>query len=184
MADNVSLDVATNDMCIATPDLGKNLHWNNSSNVLCKYMKEPRYLYDILKESAIIPRYVIEPLDYLNLGNIRSICFPMICFCDIPFSKVSTHMSRYGEYGIGLDKDAVLEKYRIQPIHYINDKSPLAHDFREAFQAACREITTGTAKILTDYILSTLMYMKPICGQFTRTNVNGDIFLPIIFQKN
>ena len=37
--------------------------------------------------------------------------------CDIPFSKVSTHMSRYGEYGIGLDKEAVLKNYGIQPIH-------------------------------------------------------------------
>ena len=57
----------------------------------------------------------------------------MTCFCDMPFSKVSSHMSRYGGYCIGLDKEAVLNKYRIQPIQYINTKSPLADDFKQAF---------------------------------------------------
>ena len=94
-----------------TPELGNRLHWNNSSNVLCNYMKEQDYLNQILMNAAIIPRYVMEPLDYLDLKDIRKICFPMTCFCDIPFSKVSTHMSHYGEYGIGLDKQTVLNKY-------------------------------------------------------------------------
>lgn len=112
-------------------DLGNVLHWNNSSNVLCNYMKKQEYLDRIIKNQAIIPRYVIEPIEYLKLKDLKKICFPMTCFCDIPFSKVSTHMSHYGEYGIGLDKEAVLKRYRIQPIHYINDNSPLTDDFRE-----------------------------------------------------
>ena len=77
------------------------LHWNLSSNVLCNYMKEQSYLDLILKNRAIIPRYVIEPVKYLAIDGLDQICFPMTCFCDIPFSKVSVHMSRYGEYGIG-----------------------------------------------------------------------------------
>lgn len=50
-----------------TPELDQNLHWNNSSNVLCNYMREPEYLIKILKNQAIIPRYVVEPLDYLKV---------------------------------------------------------------------------------------------------------------------
>lgn len=107
------------------PEITDRLHWNISSNVLCNYMKEQEYLDLILQNRAIIPRYVIEPIAYLGLGNFKNICFPMTCFCDIPFSKVSSHMSRYGGYGIGLDKETVLNKYRIQPIQYINTKSPL-----------------------------------------------------------
>ena len=80
-------------------------------------MKEPAFLDKILINRAIIPRYVMEPLEYLDIKELSLICFPMTCFCDIPFSKVSTHMSRYGEYGIGLDKEAVLKNYGIQPIH-------------------------------------------------------------------
>lgn len=147
-----------------TPELGNNLHWKNSSNVLCNYMKEQKFLNLILQNKAIIPRYVMEPLDYLNLKEINKICFPMTCFCDIPFSRVSTHMSHYGEYGIGLDKTAVLKKYRIQPIHYINENSPLMDDFKEAFSISLKEKFTDNAAILTNYLASTLMYMKPIWG--------------------
>mgnify|MGYP000396973394 CR=1 FL=1 len=63
------------------------LHWNLSSNVLCNYMKEQSYLDLILKNRAIIPRYVIEPVKYLAIDGLDQICFPMTCFCDIPFSK-------------------------------------------------------------------------------------------------
>lgn len=157
---------------IGTPELGNNLHWKNSSNVLCNYMKKQEYLDLILQNSAIIPRYVNEPLDYLNLKNIRKICFPMTCFCDIPFSRVANHMSHYGEYGIALDKNAVLKKYRVQPIHYINGNSPLADDFREAFQLSVQGNHSGEPHILSSYLLSTLMYMKPIWG--LEPDRNGD----------
>ena len=50
-----------------TPDIEPKLHWNNSANVLCNYMKKPEFLEMILQNQAIIPRYVIEPLDYLNI---------------------------------------------------------------------------------------------------------------------
>ena len=144
------------------PELGNTLRWNNSSNVLCNYMKKQEYLDMVLQNFAIIPRYVIEPLDYLDLKEIKSICFPMTCFCDIPFSKVNTHMSNYGKYGIGLDKNAVLHKYRVQPIHYINAESPLTDDFKEAFSVCMKHNYRGDERVLAAYISSTLMYMKPI----------------------
>lgn len=148
------------------PELENQLHWNNSSNVLCNYMKEPAFLDLILKNQAIIPRYVMESLEYLDIKDLKKICFPMTCFCDIPFSKVSTHMSRYGEYGIGLDKASVLLNYHVQPIHYINDRSPLADDFRVAFQSFYKtgKELEGDAHVLLNYLVSTLVYMKPIWG--------------------
>ena len=156
------------------PEITDRLHWNISSNVLCNYMKEQEYLDMILQNRAIIPRYVIEPIEYLGLGNYKKICFPMTCFCDIPFSKVSSHMSRYGGYGIGLDKETVLNKYRIQPIQYINNKSPLADDFKQAFLTYLeseREID-GLHKVLSDYLISALVYMKPVWGYETDNNGN------------
>ena len=145
----------------------KELHWNNSSNVLCNYMKKQEYLNLILENQGIIPRYVMEPIGYLNLGELKKICFPMTCFCDIPFSRVGTHMSRYGEYGIGLDKVAVLKKYRIQPIHYMSENSPLTDDFCKAFMAFYNSdvVVDSTAEVLLNYLLSTIVYMKPIWGQ-------------------
>lgn len=151
---------------VGTPQLEQQLHWNNSANVLCNYMKEQGYLDLILKNRAIIPRYVIEAVKYLNIKELDQICFPMTCFCDIPFSKVSTHMSHYGEYGIGLDKTAVLKKYTIQPVHYMNEKSALTADFREAFGSFYKteEKFFQGSRTLLNYVASTLMFMKPIWG--------------------
>ena len=148
------------------------LHWNLSSNVLCNYMKEQSYLDLILKNRAIIPRYVIESVKYLAIDGLDQICFPMTCFCDIPFSKVSVHMSRYGKYGIGLDKEAVLKKYHVQPVHYMNPDSPLAIDFKEAFSKFYKtdKKLPGDAYTLVNYLASTLMYMKPIWGIEAGTN--------------
>lgn len=77
---------------IGTPSIPDKAHWGNSANVLCNYMKEPEYLELILKNKAIIPRYVIEPLEYLGIQGLNKIAFPMTCFCDIPFAKAATHM--------------------------------------------------------------------------------------------
>lgn len=149
------------------PDqLSSKLHWVNSSNVLCNYMKKQEYLELILKNKAIIPRYVMEPLKYLGVTEPSYICFPMTCFCDIPFSRVNTHMTNYGLYGIALDKEAVIRKYKVQPIQYINPDSPLAHDFHEVFNRYCKnnnKLPLETRPLL-NYVLSTLIYMKPISG--------------------
>ena len=158
-----------------TPELDSKPHWQISSNVLCNYMKKQEYLDMILNNQAIIPRYVMEPIEYLNLRDLKKICFPMTCFCDIPFSKVGTHMSRYGEYGIGLDKVAVQERYRIQPIHYMSDNSPLVDDFRDAFLKfyEAEDGINASNEILVDYLVSTLVYMKPIWGQ--EKNQKGEL---------
>ena len=149
---------------LGTPDLEPKLYWHNSANVLCNYMQKSEYLEMILRNQAIIPRYVIEPLEYLNIEGLHRIAFPMTCFCDIPLSKVGSHMTQYGRFGIALSKQPIIEKFRVQPIHYMNPQSPLAADFREAFAEYYRseKRVHKEDKMLLDYVLSTLLYMKPI----------------------
>lgn len=140
--------------------------WKNSANVLCNYMKKIEFLEMILKNQAIIPRYVIEPLEYWSIEGLYRIAFPMTCFCDIPFSKVSGHMSFYGQYGIAFNKDSFVKKFCVQPIHYINTESPLAKDFKQVFSEYFNSDKKASKKdkILTDYMVSTLLYMKPLSG--------------------
>ena len=157
------------------------LNWTNSSNVLCNYMKEQAFLDMILRNRAIIPRYVMESVSYLGIDGLRQICFPMTCFCDIPFSKVSSHMYRYGEYGIGIDKDVMLRTHRIQPVHYINSDSPLMDDFKEAFRTYYKTDMNPSKQEekLLDYLLSTLLFMKPIWEQ----DIEEDgVVRPYIYQ--
>lgn len=79
------------DITSQKPIIPSCLHWYNSSNILCNYMREVDYLKLILDNQAIIPRYVIEPLDYLSIPKLERIAFPMTCFCDIPFSRAIHH---------------------------------------------------------------------------------------------
>lgn len=109
----------------AVPQLGAEIQWRNSANALCNYMKRFEYLQMILEKQAIIPRYVIEPLGYLRITGVEQLAFPMTCFCDIPLSKVAGHMSKYGRYGIAFNKATVMNKFRLQPIHYINSNFAL-----------------------------------------------------------
>ena len=142
-------------------------HWEIASEVLCNYMEKPEFLEDKLERQAIIPRYNMEPTEYLRIKGITRVCFPMICFCDIPLSKVSSHISRYGSFGIGFDKNKIINKSKIQPIHYINPASRLTDDFRETFLSVYEgkvEISEQN-RILIDYLASTLVYMKPISGK-------------------
>lgn len=152
-------------------------HWKNSANVLCNYMKKQEYLALVINNQAIIPRYVIESLGYLGIEDLDRICFPMTCFCDIPFSKVATHMSRYGEYGIGFDKERLIKKCLVQPIHYINPQSPLAEDFKKAFSTfyGKEDVISEEMQVLLNYLTSTLLYMKPLYAIETNDDGKQDL---------
>ncbi len=135
--------------------------WNINSNSLCNYMKDIVYLKDKLEKRALIPRYVSEEIGYLGIRELWRVAFPMICFCDIPFSKINVHIDKYGGYGIAFDKIKILEKYGLQPIHYISDNSPLKRDYKEAFQFSLNSDLDGD-NLLKDYLLSSLLFMKPV----------------------
>lgn len=64
-----------------------------SANTLFHFMKKQEYLNSILRRRAIIPRYCIETIDYLNIRNgtrlFNEVAILQKCFCDIPFHKLA-----------------------------------------------------------------------------------------------
>ncbi len=50
------------------------------------------------------------------------VAIPMISFCDIPITRASVHMDKYGEYAIGFDKKTMLEVYDLimNPVLYVS----------------------------------------------------------------
>lgn len=148
-------------------DINERLKSHNSANVLCNFMRERRFLENALSCMAFKPRYFEEKIDYLNLSSINAISFPMTCFCDIPFSKVSKHTDLYGCYGLALDKSEVLKKQKdIQPILYINPSSDLCKYFAFALDKMIEQSNSSASGVeeLHNYILSQLLYCKPIIG--------------------
>ena len=121
-----------------------------SANTLFHFMKKQEYLNSILRRRAIIPRYCVETIDYLNIRNgtrlFNEVAILQKCFCDIPFHKLadSFAVNVVGDVYKSLSKDewadleknnthfayygeyAVAfskswgEKKHLQPVHYLN----------------------------------------------------------------
>ena len=81
-----------------------------SSNSLFHFTNSAERLVGILKHT-FRPRYCLEDLrmfttslDEDEEGSWLELAIPMVCFCDIPLSKIKHHLTFYGNYGIGFDK--------------------------------------------------------------------------------
>ena len=55
---------------------------------------------------------------YENAG----VAIPMVSFCDIPITRAADHITKYGQYMIGLDKDVIIDLYNeiINPVLYLH----------------------------------------------------------------
>ncbi len=83
------------------------------SNSLFHFTKTIENLKGIL-DNGFCPRYSLE--DATALGH-EYMGYPMVCFCDIPISRIIDHTSFYGEYGIGMTKEWGL-KNKLAPLLY------------------------------------------------------------------
>lgn len=124
-------------------------------------MKKIEYLEDVLKQSAIIPRYVVEETSYATKGFYNQMAFPMTCFCDINITKLQLHSNEYGDYGIGLKKEWMYENIDIEPVHYVNTKSTEVSNLNQVFPTAM-DISNKKSTQFIDYLLNTLSYIKPV----------------------
>lgn len=92
-----------------------------------------------------IPKKVVE-----GLLKETGIAIPMISFCDIPITRASLHMGRYGKYMIGFDKSHLTEWYKntINPVLYIHSGNlsdamvDLSEVYAETFKAQIESIVS------------------------------------------
>lgn len=71
-----------------------------------------RYSYS----AEFVPQFFAE-----NSVNI-ALSIPIICFCDIPLTRISSHVRKYGSYGVGINKANIIKKLggTINPLNYVN----------------------------------------------------------------
>lgn len=134
-----------------------------SADTLFHFVKKLDYLLPAIEKEALVPRYCVENIEYLNIP-FKEIAYPMLCFCDINLHKINEHIQFYGGYGIAFSKHWGIQK-GIQPIQYINPLSHLNNDFTEAFQSAIKREDTDP---IQDFLLSQMYYLKPIEGEMQR----------------
>ncbi|EKO3583972.1 abortive infection system antitoxin AbiGi family protein [Vibrio metschnikovii] len=92
------------------------------SHTLFHFTKNIEFLKDILV-NGFWPRYCIEDTGWYG-GDGYRIAYPMVCFCDIPLSRVSDHVDFYGNYGIGVTREWA-QSNGLSPVMYINQNTPV-----------------------------------------------------------
>lgn len=167
-----------------------------SANVLFHFMSKIEYLEDALCKHALIPRYCMEDLGYLNLtaGGIpfQKALVLQKCFCDIPFHKLMepfrldlpedstppltaeerSDLARRNTHPDCYGQYAIAfskkwgEGKHLQPIHYINGSSDFVKGFRELFEALWS--AENLPDECADDIISRLSFMKPLRGTMDR----------------
>lgn len=99
----------------------------------------PENTYGILREGFHL-RYCLERVRDWYPSVEESVAIPMVCFCDLPISRLARHLERYSGYGIGMKRDWGLH-VGLAPVLYVTDRTQVA--------AALNAITIRMGK-LTD----------------------------------
>ncbi|MBI1910369.1 MAG: hypothetical protein HYS21_00020 [Deltaproteobacteria bacterium] len=94
-----------------------------SSDTLFHFTGSAEDLINIFR-NEFYPRYSLETVRELANGKKVDIAVPMVCFCDIPLSKIKNHLSTYGYYGIGMSKEWA-KKVKLNPVLYLRSGSDL-----------------------------------------------------------
>ena len=93
-----------------------------STNSVIHYTDTLDKLKGILEHGFKV-KYCIETL--ITKGNKKvDGAYPMVSFCDIPLSAISSHVDSYGYYGIGLSKTWAKTK-GLNPVLYVDQDSDI-----------------------------------------------------------
>ncbi|WP_194747949.1 abortive infection system antitoxin AbiGi family protein [Staphylococcus chromogenes] len=156
-----------------------------NANVFIKCMREYDWLKNIIVKGYFQYRYVTEYLDYLELFKfddnkktpIKSITFPMLCFCDIPLNQLEDHYKWYGNYAICMEKSWGFNK-KLEPLHYVINYSEYVEKYNKIFNDIIND--TNSKNESFEFIFSFLFLLKHFKGpQFCKENeqVEEKIFM-------
>ena len=98
----------------------------------------------------------------------------MVCFCDIPISRISDHTSVYGEYGIVLTREWGISK-GLNPIFYISSSSNVRGSLLGMFKNPSE--AEPQSKF---YVMNTLAHLKPLKGGIT---IHGEYVVKSFYEE-
>lgn len=103
-----------------------------SAKTLFHFTKDICTIKSVL-EIGFWPRYCKE--DGWGKDKDISWAVPIVCFTDIPLSKINNHIYKYGSFGIGMKREWVREQKDICPVWYLNQMSiDVVNQLRNALQ--------------------------------------------------
>jgi hypothetical protein len=145
-----------------------------SSDTLFHFTSKDNLL-GILK-NEFYPRFSLEHYELDETTSFK-IGIPMVCFCDIPLSMASIHMTKYGNYGIGMSKEWA-KNNRLNPVLYLHKGSRASQLINSALNQITKDIT-GVRKVgleiqslteLRNMLFNIFTYTKPFDRKITFDN--------------
>lgn len=131
------------------------------SHTLFHFTKSRDTLKLILK-NGFWPRYCLEDIEWMGEEDHSYIAYPIVCFCDIPLSRIQEHVGFYGNFGLGLTKEWA-ESNGLNPIMYVSPGNNVSESFDNlnTYFGKLGKEDIGPAKITMRYLYS---YTKPLVG--------------------
>lgn len=151
---------------------------NPKSHTLFHFTKSSTVLKQIII-NGFWPRYCVEDVNWLGYKEFEYIAYPMVCFCDIPLSRIDEHVQFYGEFGIGLTKEWA-ESNKVNPIQYVSTNSLIPQTFRDIVDQNYKLSGEDKekSKQLVRYLLA---YSKPTEGNMV---IGGKVVNKEFYQES
>ena len=149
------------------------------SNTLFHFTKSRDILKLVLK-NGFWPRYCLEDVGWLGYAEHDFVAYPIVCFCEIPLSRISEHVGFYGSFGLGLTREWA-ETNGLNPLMYVAGDNHVAKAFREtsrhSFMLPEGEGQEG-ALTTTRYLIA---HAKPAAGNML---VDGGAVQKVFYQES
>lgn len=146
------------------------------SHTLFHFTKNLDLVKNILTE-GFWPKYCLEDLSWYVLET-DYVAFPIVCFCDIPLSRINEHVNFYGEYGIGLTKEWAL-KNNLNPVSYLSGSTNYGKAINSLFENHSK--LDGFYKKSGHDLNVILSHIKPLNGKML---ISGEILDKEFYQES
>jgi len=152
---------------------------NPKSNTLFHFTKSRETLKHILR-SGFWPKYCLEDVGWLGYENTNYIAYPMVCFCDIPLSRIADHVGFYGEFGIGLTRQWA-ESNGLNPVLYVAGENSVTRSFRDLSSVALNLTDDEQQEKHLVVVRHLLAHTKPVQGTMV---VDGKPVEKLFYQES
>lgn len=138
-----------------------------SANTLFHFTDKKENLKGIL-ENAFLPKYSLEDITTATPENssFQTSYIPMVCFCDLLFPQIKSHIDFYGDYGIGLRKKEWGIKKGISPVFYFPEEVMSARLIQSVANSISKEIKIESEQeIISQQLQNFYKCVKPYEGK-------------------
>lgn len=110
---------------------------------------------------------VFDAMERLCFNKVK-VAIPMICFCDIPLSRIWDHLPKFGHYGIGLNKQKMCCDYNFKGILELN---PLMYIYSDSPTSPLNDLCSAISEQTNDKDKESLKRILGFCKPYDNRHI-------------